>query len=158
MKQNKTTGVGYYLSPLGFIKVIEENGLVTQVRFVNEQTDIPFETPLIQTCKQQLQEYFLKQRTQFEVPFVIAGSVFQKKVYQALVQIPYGQTRSYNDVAVTINHANAYRAVGNANNKNNLFLLVPCHRVTRKDGKLSGAKDWVKKQQWLIEFEKEAIK
>lgn len=153
MIENKT-GVGYYLSPLGFIKITEKNNIIFSLKFVIYEEEKENVTPLILKTQQQLDEYFNKKRKYFDLPFNINGTHFQKSVYRALTKIPYGETRSYNDVAVIINNPKASRAVGNANNKNQLFLLVPCHRVTRKDGLLSGAKDWVKMQKWLIDFEK----
>lgn len=154
MKQINNVGIGYYKSPLGYVKIVEQDATIISTRFINFIEEPENETPLIKKCKTQLNEYFLKQRTSFNLPILITGTTFQKKVYEALTKIPYGQTRSYHDVAVSINHSSAYRAVGNANNKNKLFLLVPCHRVTKKDNTLSGEKDWVKMQQWLIDFEK----
>lgn len=148
-------GVGYFLSPLGFIKIEEQNNSIQTLQFVFLEEEVEQETPLIKKAKEQLEEYFNKKRKRFDLPFELKGSSFQQKVYNALTKIPYGATVSYNDVAVMINHPNAYRAVGNANNKNKLFLLVPCHRVTTKSGKLSGREDWTQKQQWLIDFEKE---
>jgi len=151
--KNKT-GIGYFLSPLGFIKITEKNNKIFSLKFVIFEDEKESITPLILKAKQELSEYFNKERKYFDLPFTVSGTEFQKKVYNALTKIPYGKTRSYNDVAVMINSAKASRAVGSANNKNNLFLLVPCHRVTRKNGALSGTKEWVKMQKWLIEFEK----
>lgn len=146
-------GLGYYVSPIGLICVKEENEKITSVQFTEflEQEHI---TPLIEVALKQLDEYFLGDRKNFDLPFMLSGSCFQKKVYGALTKIPYGMTYAYNDVAVMVGNRKASRAVGSANNKNKLLLLVPCHRVTRKNGMLSGAPDWVKRQAWLIEHEK----
>ena len=147
-------GIGYFLSPLGFIKIKEQNNKVHFLKFVICEDEKENVTPLILKAKQELYEYFNKERKYFDLPININGTPFQKKVYNALTKIPYGKTQSYNDVAVAINNGKAFRAVGNTNNKNQLFLLVPCHRVTRKDSNLSGTKEWIKMQKWLIEFEK----
>lgn len=147
-------GLGYYVSPLGLICVTEEDNKLIEVKFVEVLGCKEHITPLIQNALTQLDEYFLGVRKTFDLPFELFGTPFQKKVHTALTKIPYGSTYAYNDVAVMVSNQKASRAVGNANNKNNLFLIVPCHRVTRKNGTLKGAPAWVKKQAWLIKHEK----
>lgn len=87
----------------------------------------------------ELQEYFAGERTKFTVPFVFeSGTPFQQKVWQALRTIPYGETRSYLDIAVTVDSPKAVRAIGQANSRNPLPIILPCHRVIGKNGKLVG--------------------
>lgn len=96
------------------------------------------ETPLIQNCAVQLQEYFSGKRTHFQVPLDLHGTPFQKKVWKELIQIPYGQTRTYQEIAEKVGNKNACRAIGMANHRNPVPLLVPCHRVIGKNGTLVG--------------------
>ena len=102
----------------------------------------------------QIDEYFNGIRKTFNLKLALSGTPFQKKVYMALLKMPYGTTVSYQDIAAMIGDPKSARAVGNANNKNNILLAFPCHRVTTQTGKLSGTKEWQKKQAWLIEHEK----
>ena len=88
--------------------------------------------------QQQLQEYFAGQRQQFDVPLDFEGTEFQKKVWQALLSIPFGETRSYKQIAEQVGSVNAMRAVGAANGKNPISIIVPCHRVVGASGKLVG--------------------
>jgi methylated-DNA-[protein]-cysteine S-methyltransferase len=108
---------------------------------------------VLDTIKQ-LDEYFKGIRKILNLKLALQGTPFQRKVYISLLNIPYGKTMSYKDIAAMVKDPKAARAVGSANNKNNILIAIPCHRVTRKDGKLSGTKEWQQKQQWLINFEK----
>jgi O-6-methylguanine DNA methyltransferase len=87
---------------------------------------------------EQLAEYFAGQRRQFTIPLDLRGTVFQLKCWRALLDIPYGETRSYRDLAQAIGHPNAFRAVGMSNNRNPIAIVVPCHRVIAADGSLCG--------------------
>lgn len=99
------------------------------------------ENSIIKRTKMQLNQYFEGQREKFYLPLDLHGTVFQKKVWRALIDIPYGQTRSYQDIAVEINNENACRAVGMANHANPLPIVIPCHRVIAKGGTLGGYAD-----------------
>ena len=99
-------------------------------------------------------EYFQGHRKSFDVPYLLHGTPFQEKVWKALCQIPYGQTRSYRDIAEYVNNPRAYRAVGMANHRNPLMLLVPCHRVIGADGSLGGYAGGVALKQYLLDLEK----
>jgi methylated-DNA-[protein]-cysteine S-methyltransferase len=94
--------------------------------------------PILLETERQLAQYFAGARTQFDLPLEPEGTEFQKKVWQALRAIPFGQTRSYLDVAKAVGSANAARAVGAANGKNPLSIIVPCHRVVGANGALTG--------------------
>ncbi len=103
---------------------------------------------------QQLEEYFAGQRKQFEVPLVLRGTSFQVSVWKALLQIPYGETRSYGDIARAIGRDRAVRAVGQANRANPIPVIIPCHRVVGSNGTLTGyAGDQVHLKQYLLEHE-----
>lgn len=107
---------------------------------------------LVQTIAQ-LEQYFVGERQQFSVPLAATGTEFQQKVWQALTQIPYGQVCSYQDLANVINNPKAVRAVGMANGKNPISIIVPCHRVIGKNGKLTGYAGGLDSKQWLLEHE-----
>lgn len=105
----------------------------------------------------QLQEYFGGKRRVFDVPLALAGTEFQRAVWDELLRIPYGQTRSYSQVAAAIGHPRASRAVGQANNRNPLPIFVPCHRVVAADGSLGGYAFGVKTKQFLLDLEASVV-
>lgn len=107
---------------------------------------------LKQACDQ-LNQYFQGSRTNFDLPLNPSGTDFQKKVWKALYEIPYGQTRSYKDIAIALNQPNACRAVGSANGKNPICVIIPCHRVITSGGKLGGYSGGLDKKTKLLEIE-----
>ena len=123
-------------TPLGLMCLTEENGALT--RFSPGKCDRQDETPLLLEAQRQLAEYFSGERTRFELPLAPVGTVFQAKVWAALRTIPYGETRSYGEIAAQIGAPKASRAVGTANHRNPLPVLIPCHRVIGADGSLTG--------------------
>lgn len=108
---------------------------------------------IIKNCCEQLDEYFHGKRTEFSIPYITNGTSFQKDVWQALICIPYGKTASYEDIAKLIRRERAVRAVGNANGKNKLNIIIPCHRIIGKNGKLTGYGGGVWRKKWLLEHE-----
>lgn len=110
-------------------------------------------TSLSDECALQIQAYFNKKLHSFDLPLLPQGSAFQKRVWEALGQIPYGERRSYKDIAKAINNPNASRAVGNANNANPLMILIPCHRVVRENGEIGGYALGKKIKTKLLELE-----
>jgi AraC family transcriptional regulator of adaptative response/methylated-DNA-[protein]-cysteine methyltransferase len=102
-----------------------------------------------------LDNYFAGKLKQFKTPIFWSGSVFQKIVWDALVRIPYGETRSYADVAASLGKPSAFRAVANANGANPLAIVVPCHRVINTDGGLGGYGGGLARKKWLIDHEKQ---
>ncbi len=112
------------------------------------------ENKIIKETSKQLKEYFSGSRKIFNLPFCLSGSKFQKSVYEELLKIPYGELKSYKDIAKAINNENASRAVGNANNKNPLAIIVPCHRVIGSDSNLTGYAGGLEKKFFLITLEK----
>ena len=101
-----------------------------------------------------MNEYFSGERKKFDLPLYFEGTEFQKSVWNELRKIPYGTTVSYKDIAEGINNEKAVRAVGNANNKNKIMIIVPCHRVIGKNGKLVGFAGGLDKKEFLLEHEK----
>jgi len=110
--------------------------------------------PVLIEARRQLQEYFAGQRNVFELPLDFAGTDFQKKVWQALLNIPYGQTRSYREIAEQVGNVKAVRAVGAANGKNPISIIAPCHRVIGSSGKLVGFAGGLDKKEILLNIER----
>lgn len=110
-------------------------------------------TPLIDQACTELREYFAGQRRQFSVPLVYPGSAFQRSVWELLQAIPYGQTRSYEALALDLGQRTATRAVGTANGQNRLALFIPCHRVVNKNGRLGGYAGGLWRKQILLDLE-----
>lgn len=113
------------------------------------------ETPLIRKAAKQLNEYLAGKRKAFDLPLEPEGTPFQKAVWKALTGIPYGSTRTYKDIAESIGNPKACRAVGMANNKNPIAILIPCHRVIGTDGKLVGYAGGLDIKKKLLELEKQ---
>ncbi|MEI6147382.1 MAG: methylated-DNA--[protein]-cysteine S-methyltransferase [Methylococcales bacterium] len=115
---------------------------------------IPGETPPIQSIATELKAYFSGTLCQFKTPYRVFGSPFQRQVWQVLCGIPYGETRSYAEEAISMGKPSAYRAVANANGANQLAIIIPCHRVIASDGTLGGYGGGIAVKQWLLEHEK----
>jgi methylated-DNA-[protein]-cysteine S-methyltransferase len=111
-------------------------------------------SPLLKEAQKQIEEYLKGERKVFSLPLLIQGTPFQKLVYEETRKIPYGETRTYKEIAKNINHPLAYRAVGQALNKNPLLLLVPCHRVIGSDHSLTGFASGLKLKQQLLDLER----
>jgi len=111
------------------------------------------ETPLIKKAALQIEEYFAGKRKKFSLPLVMHGTEFQMDVWKALQSIPYGETRSYKDIAIQIGRPKAMRAVGLANNRNPISIIVPCHRVIGHNGKLVGYGGGLPLKKYLLELE-----
>jgi methylated-DNA-[protein]-cysteine S-methyltransferase len=131
----------YYETPIGKIGIAEENSKITNVLFKNSSISHEFkleETPILIERNKQLQEYFLGKRKSFTLPLNPIGTEFMKNVWSSLCDIPYGETRSYKEIAQIINKDKAYRAVGLSNNKNPIPIFIPCHRLISSNGNLTG--------------------
>ena len=149
-----------YQTPVGEITLAEENGALKRLCFghlpkLPAGTEVK-ETPLILKARRQLDEYFAGQRHRFDLPLQPEGTSFQQKVWSALQSIPYGKTASYKDIAVKIGNPRACRAVGMANNKNPLAIVIPCHRVVGSDGKLVGYGGGLGIKEYLLNLELKA--
>lgn len=112
------------------------------------------ETELLLQAVREMKEYFAGRRRTFDLPLYMEGTDFQKRVWNALLQIPYGETRSYGEMAAMIGNRKACRAVGMANNRNPLMILVPCHRVIGADGSLVGYGGGLHIKEWLLALER----
>lgn len=147
-------------TPLGRMTLTASPQAVIEVRFGEE---VPLgsvlcsdeEAPaLLRQTARELGDYFAGRLRRFTVPLAPQGSEFQKKVWRALQTIPYGETRTYKDIALQIGHDLSYRAVGMANNRNPIAILIPCHRVIGYDGKLTGYAAGLDIKGWLLDFER----
>lgn len=147
-----------YHSPIGIIEITATDRYITAMLFVARE-QIIFEktqsTPeVLSSCYEQLDEYFKGIRQQFTVPYSDDGTTFQKQVWQALTTVPFGQTASYQEIAEIIGNVKAVRAVGMTNSKNQVSILVPCHRIIGKNGRLTGYAGGLWRKEWLLEHEK----
>jgi len=137
--------------------IAEDNGKICCVCFnkLKKQDDYKTEeTPLIKETARQLEQYFNKELKVFDLPLKLNGTDFQVKVWNALTEIPYGETRSYKELAAMTGNPRACRAVGMANNRNPAAIIVPCHRVIGHDGSLTGYAAGLELKRQLLELEK----
>jgi methylated-DNA-[protein]-cysteine S-methyltransferase len=140
-------------SPVGNLKLTAEGEYLTKVEFVAEP-ESDTENELLIEAAAQLNEYFKGERELFELPLKIQGTPFQESVWNALLDIPYGSTCSYKDIAERIDKPKAVRAIGQANKANSLPIIIPCHRVVGKDQSLTGyAGKQVDKKEILLRVE-----
>lgn len=143
-----------YDSPVGMFYLAEENGVLTDLRFRPIPNAEERETPLLSRAAEQLDEYFDGKRHEFDLPLYPRGTPFQTSVWSALQDIPYGETRSYKNIASALGKPTACRAVGSANNKNPISIIIPCHRVIGSGGALTGYGGGLDVKQALLELEK----
>ena len=143
----------FYNFQLGKIGIAEKDGKICGIFYYDEYDYELAETPLIKETSKQLFEYFSGKRQYFNVPILIEGTEFQKKVWNVLMTIPYGKTVCYGDIAKQIGQPKASRAVGGANNKNRIPIIIPCHRVIGTSGKLVGYADGLEKKEFLLNLE-----
>jgi len=151
----KETFITYYESPIGLIEITASEEGITSLRFTNCKKRNQRQSKYLDDCVKQLDEYFNRKRKTFSLKINLIGTEFQKKVWNELLIIPFGKTVSYKDVAVGIGNHKTVRAVGNANNKNNISIIIPCHRVIGSNGKLVGYGGGLWRKKWLIDFENE---
>jgi len=142
-------------SPMGPIEVKASLKGITSISFRNQKGTNEGDNTLLEQAVTELKEYFLGQRKSFDLPLDIEGTPFRMKVWKELSKIPYGETISYKELASRIGNAKASRAVGGANNKNPIGIVVPCHRVIGANGALVGYEGGIDKKKWLLDFEKE---
>ena len=149
--------ITYLHSPIGKIKLTGTESTVNSILFVFNDTEMEEENinDVMIQCKTELAEYFSGKRKEFSVPFIQEGTNFQQKVWNKLLGIPYGETVSYNSIAESLGDKKSIRAVGSANGKNQLSIIVPCHRVIGSDGNLTGYAGGLWRKKWLLNHEKE---
>ncbi len=142
-----------YDTVLGSVTFVEEDGALLAITTHRPYEGIEQETALIKEANRQLSEYLKGERQMFDLPLNPRGTDFQKRVWRALCDIPYGETRSYKQIAEAIGNPKAVRAVGMANNRNPITIVVPCHRVIGADGKLVGYGGGLEMKEFLLRLE-----
>ncbi len=144
----------YYQSPIGLVEIAGTDAAITGLNFVEagprKKTD---EAPVLRDALRQIDEYFLGRRTEFSVPLKTDGTAFQEDVWRALRAIGFGRTASYQEIARMIGRPAAVRAVGAANGANPISIIIPCHRIIGKDGRLTGYGGGLWRKEWLLAHE-----
>lgn len=149
-----------YQTDLGMLYIVQEDDAIAEVGILQPNQIIPYETketPLIQNAYQQLKEYFQGERQTFQLPLAPKGTPFQQKVWSTLQTIPYGETWSYLQMAKAIGNPKACRAVGMANHRNPIGIIIPCHRVIGSNGDLVGYASGLDMKRYLLNLEKETL-
>ena len=150
-----------FQSPIGFLTICEQDNQLTRLYLDNQDRGIlqsrnfEYHSYFLHEVYHQLNEYFAGKRKIFDLPVDGKGNSFQKAVWRELQKIPYGETRSYEDIAVAIGNKKAVRAIGQANGRNPIMIVVPCHRVIRKNGDISGFACGVEAKRYLLNLERE---
>ncbi len=144
--------VSYYKSPIGYLRILSNGSAITEIKFMD--SDGP-EDPDVHTesARTQLREYFEGHRDRFQLKLLPAGSEFEQKVWKQLMEIPKGKTVTYGSIAKNIGDPKAYQAVGKANGKNPIAVIIPCHRVIGADQKLTGYAGGLERKEWLLKHE-----
>ena len=145
--------IRYYHSPIGWLQLVATDNAISGVSFVSEAGESVGNSPMLDLCQQQLGAYFDGTLTKFSVPLRLEGTPFQRRVWEALQTIPFGATWSYSELAQRVGNAKACRAVGGANHRNPIPILVPCHRVVGASGALTGYAGGLARKQALLEHE-----
>lgn len=144
----------YYSSPIGMLEITGSEEGIASIIFAegnNATSEIP---SVLKEAYNQLDEYFKGNRKVFDLELSIEGTDFQKRVWRELVNISFGETLTYKDIAYRLGNAKAVRAVGNANGKNPVSIVIPCHRVIGSSGELTGYAGGLDKKAWLLNHEK----
>lgn len=145
----------FHKTPVGVIGIAESNGCITDIFFGDKIKSGMSEctTPLLRQAASELDEYFVSQRRRFTLPLSAEGTEFQRNVWHALEAVPYGQTCSYGEIAAAIGKPKASRAIGQANNRNPIAIVIPCHRVIGANGKLTGYGGGIDVKERLLAIE-----
>lgn len=151
--------IKYSNTKIGNIAILEEDKQIIAIEINKDiQYDaIQTETPLLKEAEKQLQEYFTGKRKTFDLPLNPQGTKFMKEVWTALQEIPYGKTKTYGEIAKKVGNPKAARAVGMANHRNPIPIMIPCHRVIGSHGKLVGYALGMDKKEFLLEWEKQNV-
>lgn len=145
-------------TPLGTVRILANDEAITRIDFIDDANASAYaENEVTRQARTQLNDYFEGQRQTFDLPLAPAGTEFQQACWQALVQIPYGETRYYAEQAQLIQRPSAVRAVGAANGANPISIVVPCHRVIGKSGQLTGYAGGLDRKAWLLALERNAV-
>ncbi len=146
----------YIDSPLGVLEIISSDKGINKINFVQKKKEGSYNKILIE-CEKQLRKYFSGKIKKFDLPIDVSGSLFEEKVWKSLARINYGETKSYKEIAESINNPRASRAIGNANKKNLIPIIIPCHRVISSDGSIGGYSAGLWRKKWLLMHEKKFL-
>ena len=147
---------GYYKSPVGILEIGEENNTIFYIKFIREyNVNKGDKSYYLDKCIAQFEEYFSGKRRRFDLKLAPKGTDFQKQVWKEVSRIPYGKTKSYLKVSELLGDRGLVRAVGGANNKNPIPIIIPCHRVIGSDGALIGYAGGLERKEWLLYHELE---
>lgn len=148
------TYTAYYSSPLGTLEITGSDAGIAALSFTEAEIPVKQQiNPCLGECIKQLDEYFGGKRKAFDLKLDLQGTEFQKKVWKALMDIPFGRTASYGAIAVVVENPKAMRAVGGANNKNKIAIIIPCHRVIGSGGAMTGYAGGLWRKEWLLGHE-----
>ena len=143
----------YYESPIGIVEVGGTSNAITLLKFVEAPRERFERHPFVSEVVRQVAEYFDRSRRKFNVKILLDGTDFQEQVWRELLNVPYGHTASYKDIANGIGRPKAMRAVGAATGRNPVSLIVPCHRIIGSNGKLNGYGGGLWRKEWLLKHE-----
>jgi methylated-DNA-[protein]-cysteine S-methyltransferase len=144
-------------SPIGYLEISANGKGISSLYFLDSFTGAGKPEGIVKVCSDQLEEYFEGKRKEFYLDLDLEGTEFQKKVWNELLKIPFGETISYLELSKRIGNVKAIRAVGNANGKNPVSIIVPCHRVIGNNGSLIGYGGGLWRKRWLLEFERSHV-
>ena len=146
--------LAYYKTPIGTAKIEGDENGISSIKILDEAIETTKEIPIyLQDCIQQLDEYFNNKRTVFNLKLNPKGTDFQKKVWNELLNVPYGKSRTYLEQSKILGDVKAIRAVASANGKNPIWIIIPCHRIIGTDGSLTGYAGGIWRKKWLLEHE-----
>lgn len=146
----------YLHTPIGTLRLVSNDTQLIKIEFENQHSDddhLEASNAVLADCADQLSDYFAGRRQRFDLRLAVQGTTFQQSVWNALTDIPYGELRSYQDIARAIGNPAAVRAVGAANGRNPLPIVVPCHRVIGSNGSLTGFAGGLEAKTFLLELE-----
>ena len=141
-------------SPLGTIELRETNGFLTDLNFRSGPPSGAPSSAVLRAAARELEEYFAGKRVSFDLPLDPAGTPFQGAVWRALREVPFGETATYGEIARRVGHPAAARAVGAANGRNPISIIIPCHRIIGADGSLTGYGGGLDRKEWLLRHER----
>ena len=147
----------YYSTEIGVLEIVSDEESVLAINFVENEGEATERPEILKKAYEQVVEYFEGKRKEFDLKLFFKGTDFQRKVWQELTRIPYGESVSYRNIAEAIGNEKAVRAVGSANGRNAIPIVVPCHRVIGSSGKLTGYAGGLWRKEWLLRHESKCI-
>ncbi|MDP4093845.1 MAG: methylated-DNA--[protein]-cysteine S-methyltransferase [Bacillota bacterium] len=147
--------VVYYQSPIGIMRITANEEAVTGLDFVDEiiDNDDKCGNTVLKECVDQMKQYFKGERKTFQLKLQPQGTEFQKRVWEELLKVPFGKTASYADIAIAAGNPRGFRAVGSANGRNRIAVIIPCHRIISSDGSMGGYSGGLWRKEWLLRHE-----